>query len=341
MLSRRTIILGAACMAIAGPALASDPRATAFVTAIYAAYKGKNASGREQRHVYQENSMALLFRLMLILAFCLAAGFNDRSGAADINPTAPQYCSISAPPPELELDHSFYRKYCKSAGLAIAGSARVPDAAFQAAADIVSHMLASMPNVRKKLVAAKVHVAIIGATEKTTDIPEYSQLKGDTSARDWDKTTRGLGATVDIPVVSGAEENLLCYPPPSSNISAPDDPTADGYHGENIFVHEFSHTIKQMGIEAINPQFRQQVQNAYQHAKDGGLWHDTYSMQDAEEYWAEGVESYFDANLLVHPPNGIHNEINTRAKLKGYDPQLYDLIDGAFHGGSWRPPCFR
>jgi alpha-glucosidase len=141
--------------------------------------------------------------------------------------------------------------------------------------------------------------------------------------------------------VSGAEENLLCYPLSSSNISAPDDPTTDRYHGENIFVHELSHTIKQMGIEAINPQFRQRVQNAYQHAQDSGLWHDTYSMQDAEEYWAEGVESYFDANLFVHPPNGIHNEINTRAKLKQYDPQLYDLIDEIFHGGSWRPPCFR
>jgi hypothetical protein len=45
MLSRRTIILGAAWVAIARPALAADPGATAFVTAIYAAYKGKNAKG--------------------------------------------------------------------------------------------------------------------------------------------------------------------------------------------------------------------------------------------------------------------------------------------------------
>ena len=45
MLSRRTIILGAVCMAVAGPAFAADPVATAFVTAIYAAYKGKNAKG--------------------------------------------------------------------------------------------------------------------------------------------------------------------------------------------------------------------------------------------------------------------------------------------------------
>jgi hypothetical protein len=45
MLSRRTLILGTGCMAVAGPALAADPAATVFVTAIYAAYKGKNAKG--------------------------------------------------------------------------------------------------------------------------------------------------------------------------------------------------------------------------------------------------------------------------------------------------------
>jgi len=38
MLSRRTLILAAICMAVAAPASAADPAATAFVTAIYAAY---------------------------------------------------------------------------------------------------------------------------------------------------------------------------------------------------------------------------------------------------------------------------------------------------------------
>ena len=45
MPSRRTIILGALCMALAKPASAADLGATAFVTAIYNAYKGKDAKG--------------------------------------------------------------------------------------------------------------------------------------------------------------------------------------------------------------------------------------------------------------------------------------------------------
>jgi hypothetical protein len=45
MLSRRSIILGAACLSAARPAFAADPAATAFVTAIYNSYKGKDAKG--------------------------------------------------------------------------------------------------------------------------------------------------------------------------------------------------------------------------------------------------------------------------------------------------------
>jgi hypothetical protein len=45
MLTRRTMILGTAGAAIATPAFAADPDATAFVQAIYAAYKGKDAKG--------------------------------------------------------------------------------------------------------------------------------------------------------------------------------------------------------------------------------------------------------------------------------------------------------
>jgi len=45
MPTRRTLIFSAVCLAVAGPAFAADPSATAFVTAIYNAYKGKDAKG--------------------------------------------------------------------------------------------------------------------------------------------------------------------------------------------------------------------------------------------------------------------------------------------------------
>ena len=45
MLTRRHLMLAAASAAVAAPVLAADASARAFVTAIYDAYKGKNAKG--------------------------------------------------------------------------------------------------------------------------------------------------------------------------------------------------------------------------------------------------------------------------------------------------------
>ena len=45
MLTRRTLFFGAACAIIAAPAFAADASASAFVTAIYNTYKGKDAKG--------------------------------------------------------------------------------------------------------------------------------------------------------------------------------------------------------------------------------------------------------------------------------------------------------
>ena len=64
------------------------------------------------------------------------------------------------------------------------------------------------------------------------------------------------------------------------------------------------------------------------------LWKDTYAASNYSEYWAEGVQSYYDCN---NPPNrGVHNDINTREKLAKYDPALFELIDDTFKQNEWR-----
>jgi hypothetical protein len=45
MFTRRSLTLGAACAALAAPARAGDASATAFITAIYDSYRGKDAKG--------------------------------------------------------------------------------------------------------------------------------------------------------------------------------------------------------------------------------------------------------------------------------------------------------
>jgi hypothetical protein len=41
-----------------------------------------------------------------------------------------------------------------------------------------------------------------------------------------------------------------------------------------------------------------------------------------EEYWAEGVQSYLDANKMVDRPNGIHNAIDGTMYVCDRDRQL-------------------
>jgi alpha-glucosidase len=45
------------------------------------------------------------------------------------------------------------------------------------------------------------------------------------------------------------------------------------------------------------------------------------------------VQSYFDCN---NPPNGSHNDVNTREELRAYDPDLFGLIDDTFGKNTWR-----
>ncbi|MCB0032781.1 MAG: hypothetical protein KDE51_02080, partial [Anaerolineales bacterium] len=114
---------------------------------------------------------------------------------------------------------------------------------------------------------------------------------------------------------------------------------SDVYLGESIAVHEFAHTIKSMGLVFLDSNFTTTVENAYQNARNQGLWDNTYAGSNAEEYWAEGVQSYFNTNLQSDPPNGIHNHVNTRAELQAYDPGLYALIDEVFDGVVYTPTC--
>jgi Protein of unknown function (DUF3828) len=74
MLTRRVILLAIASSAVTGPALGDDGTALAFVTAIYAAYKGKNSKG-----VRLDNETALRRYFEPSLATLIAT---DEKGAA-------------------------------------------------------------------------------------------------------------------------------------------------------------------------------------------------------------------------------------------------------------------
>lgn len=107
----------------------------------------------------------------------------------------------------------------------------------------------------------------------------------------------------------------------------------DRYPTENIVIHEFGHAVKNFGLEKMYPDFKAKVDDLWQNAKNAGLWNNTYAISNADEYWAEGIQTYF--NLNAKGPvggDGIHNEIHTREQFKAYDPAFFRLIDQLYGG---------
>lgn len=217
--------------------------------------------------------------------------------------TEPQ---VTVPPRSLRLD-PFYKKYVDARGLPIVSSEKVADAALLRAGELVNKMLADRPDIRKALIDAGVRFVIIGAKEQTTDIPEYSYMK---PKEFWNERSRGFGGRV----VSCGEENLLCY-------------AIDRYDDENILIHEFAHCIHLSGLRRIDKDFDKRLKQLYESALEKGLWKGTYAGSNRSEYWAEGVQSYFDSN---RQNNYNHNHVNTRKELEAYDPELARLIAETF-----------
>jgi hypothetical protein len=128
-----------------------------------------------------------------------------------------------------------------------------------------------------------------------------------------------------IPVSSAGEENLLCL----SN---------DMFAGEKLLVQTFA-TAVLLGVEKVDDTFESRLSAAFQAATSAGLWRNTYASANEIEYYAEGVQSWFDANPDVSQTDGTNGPINTRGELKAYDPALAALIAETMPDDAWRPKC--
>ena len=98
-------------------------------------------------------------------------------------------------------------------------------------------------------------------------------------------------------------------------------------------IHEFAHAIHLNGIFDVDTTFDNRLKEAYKKAMSKGLWKEKYASNNHYEYWAEGVQSWFDTN---RPPDHDHNHVDTREELKSYDPELAKLVKEIFGEPIWR-----
>lgn len=225
---------------------------------------------------------------------------------------------ITIPPVTLNLD-PFYKKYMNVNGIHVISSWRVPDSCFYSVYITMKALTDMLPDkVLESMTSRDTRIGIMARYEGTTDIPEHAYLANDTSLN-WDVRARGLGGTLELPLTTCAEENILAY-------------QIDKYHAEDILIHEFAHTIHNVGISPVVPEFNDRLEALLDTALKNGRWINTYTATNIWEYWAEGVQCWFNVNAEIDNDggDGKHNKVNTREELKSYDPGLYGILSEYF-----------
>jgi hypothetical protein len=217
---------------------------------------------------------------------------------------------------------AFYTQHFSAGGFPIVASAKVNPYALKEAAFLVDMMLAKRPDVRAAMIRSGARMCIMAHDEYTTDLPEFARMAEGTvdefpgmSARDfWDARARGLGGSETDPLCTVAEENVLAYP-------------GDPYEKECILIHEFAHNIHLRGLLNVDPTFDSRLKKTYAAAMKAGLWKGKYAAVNDREYFAEGVQSWFDDNRVN---DHDHNHVHLRSQLIEYDPGLAALCREVF-----------
>jgi hypothetical protein len=211
---------------------------------------------------------------------------------------------------------AFYTQRVSANGFPIVASAKVNPYALKEAVFLVDLMLANRPDVRTAMIKSGARMCMLAYDQYTTDLPEFEHMKNEKvegfetlSPKDfWDARARGLGGSETDPYCSVAEENLLCYP-------------GDPYALESILIHEFAHSMHLRGMLNVDPTFDVRLKATYDAAMKAGLWKGKYASVNHYEYWAEGVQSWFDNNRIgstvlkyTKPPTRLTGH------MTGYDP---------------------
>ncbi|BAJ04291.1 collagenase family [Shewanella violacea DSS12] len=213
----------------------------------------------------------------------------------------------------------YYTRLCTSGtGIPIVSANVASAASIERTAYLLDGVMQTVDSrVVPQMVANGFRHAVMGRYpyELTTQLPEYSHL----DSAYWDERARGLGGMPSVPVGSSAEENAMCY-------------SDDRYLGEDITIHEYAHSLHLLGLDYVFPGFSSQLQSAYSNANYYNLWGaGHYAMTDYKEYWAEGVQSFFNSNMGGGP--------NTRSALQAQDPTLYGIVYGIFGNSPFYRTC--
>jgi len=222
-----------------------------------------------------------------------------------------------------------YTQGCTVLDIEILAGEDVDPTALKAMSDRIFNMLIARPDLQAAINDAGVDARIMADGQRITSLPEFEDLFDLYPGTFWDRRGRSFPGTDLVPYLAGAEENLLCF-------------EDDFYVGEDQFIRDMALAIRRFGMFAVDQQTNARIEQAYGTAIAKGLWVNTLAEIDSNNYWQEGVQSFFDANLEEpedRPPNSSHNHVDTRQELRAYDITLWEIAVSVFGDTDWRPSC--
>ncbi len=238
--------------------------------------------------------------------------------------------SVLAPPDKFKID-PYYTKFTFAREFTVLGSKHVRDEALLQANDTIRKMFAYRHDLLKALIADGVRLIVLGSNEKLSDLPEFKEAR---NRADFDEV-RYLEYTPSVKRLVVPEENVLGL-------------AGEPFAGKCMVVHVFAKAVHQVAglrpvdadferrrgkqqyelrVKRLDIEFDHRLEKLHDEAMGKGLWKGTAAAWNRGEYWAAGVEAYFDAAGDGTPPHGAERPITTREALKAYDPGLFELVE--------------
>ncbi len=238
--------------------------------------------------------------------------------------------SVTAPPARFKID-PYYTRFTWAREFPVLGSGQVSDEALLRANDTIRKLFAYRQDVLKALIADGARLVVLSRKEKLSDLPEFKESK-DKAGFD---AVRYLHYTAGLKLMVVPEENVLGLPgEPFAGRCMVVGVLARALHqvtGSRPVLADFDQRRDkqqyELRVKRLDVDFDQKLRKAYETATGKGLWKGTAAARDRVEYWAAGVEAYFDAAGDGQPPNLADRPVTTREALKAYDPDLYELVD--------------
>jgi hypothetical protein len=238
--------------------------------------------------------------------------------------------SVLAPPARFKAG-PYYTKFTYAREFPVLGSKHVSDEALLKANDTVRKMFAYRHDVLKAMIEDGARLVVLGRGEKLSDLPELQEAR---KKPGFDEV-RYLDYTPALKLMVVPEENVLRLPgEPFAGRCMVVSVFARGLHqvtglrpADPGFEKRRGKQQYELRVKRLDVEFDKRLQKLFEEAGAKQLWRGTSAGRDRVEYWAAGVEAYFDAAGAGQAPHDADRPVTTREALKAYDPGLYALVD--------------